>query len=454
MDDRPSPHSPPASVRSRRHHHQSTATNFEIHLRHRAASLDYDGVRIDASENNPNSNGGEMARNSNSSSFSGTSPPRQLQFSPRRAANNNRIRAASHDVILNIDDVLPRYNCELAERIGSITDEDVRSFSVAATPDRYPNTRGRGRAYTCSRPQRREGNATSSISSGAIIGPSSPLRLSMDHAMTLGDEPEVVDRDGDAGGDNVRETENNNLEALEASNREDTPFSSPSAPLNATVASPTRRSHSAMTPLPNSTTSSTQNNNNTNSPNNNSNNTTPRQRTTPCIFRINQYLIKSFMLLTLYATLSYTWHHDLRHRYKSVEINAGLSEYWNGERKLINDDSNSDDIKSKLLLSGSGSIGISGTVDDGTNKKKRRQPMLSRARSLDSVLSGTTGSSRHGLVSRRNQQSDAWSISRMVWWLVCAGFMVPIVEVGYGEIRRYFRWRRWIMMRSNGVRDL
>ena len=450
MDDRPPPHSPPASVRSRHHHYLSAPTasatdfNFEIPMRHRhrAASLDYHGIRINTPDN-LNSNG-EMARNNNNSSSWEMRSNLQLQFSPRRNTNNNnRVRAASHDVILNIDDVLPRYNCELAERIGSITDEDVRSFAMA-TPDRNQNIGTRGRANTCPRPQRSEGNA-SSISSGAIIGPLSPLRLSMDDSIPLEIEPEV-DRDGDSGDGTVQQSENNNnLEALEASNRED-------LLLIPTVTSPTRRSHSAMTPLPNSSISSSQNNN-TNPPNINNNNAVsipPRLRTTPCIFRINQYLIKSFMLLTLYATLSYTWHHDLRHRYKSVEINAGLSEYWNGERKLINDDANVDDIKSKLLLSESAiSINSSG----GSNTKKKRQPMLSRARSLDSVLASTS-SSRRGLVSRRNEESNAWSVTRMVWWLVCAGFMLPIVEVGYGEIRRYFRWRRWRMTRSNGVRDL
>ena len=52
-----------------------------------------------------------------------------LQLSPRRVRRtNNRSRAASHDIILNINDVLPSYDDELAQRIDSVTDEDVRSF--------------------------------------------------------------------------------------------------------------------------------------------------------------------------------------------------------------------------------------------------------------------------------------------------------------------------------------
>jgi hypothetical protein len=147
------------------------------------------------------------------------------------------------------------------------------------------------------------------------------------------------------------------------------------------------------------------------------------------------------MLLSLYMTLSYTWHNDLRYRYKSTEINAGLSDYWNGVGKLFNDDGG-DDVKSKLLKGGD---------DDG--EKKKRRPALSHARSVDSVMSPKRV---QRIMSVEASSSDStWTLSRIVWLLICMGLMLPIVEVGWGEVRRYFRLRRvWLLRSSSSVHDL
>eukprot|EP01082_Thalassiosira_pseudonana_P007358 g6403.t1 g6403 contig23:371648-372145(-) len=66
------------------------------------------------------------------------------------------------------------------------------------------------------------------------------------------------------------------------------------------------------------------------------------------------------MLLSLYMLLAYSWNTDFRFRYKSTEINYGLSEYWNGAipslgkigketGKLFNDYTGDEDVKAKLL---------------------------------------------------------------------------------------------------------
>ena len=90
-----------------------------------------------------------------------------------------------------------------------------------------------------------------------------------------------------------------------------------------------------------------------------------------------------------------------------------------------------DDVKSKFVFEG---------------EKKKRRPALSHARSLDSMVRK---------VERRRAESESGSIvSKVVWWLVCMGFMLPIVEVGWGEVRRHVRLRRWRRRHSSSVRDL
>jgi hypothetical protein len=125
-----------------------------------------------------------------------------------------------------------------------------------------------------------------------------------------------------------------------------------------------------------------------------------------------------------------------------VEINAGLNEYWNGNtEKLLNDDNSGDDIKSKFM-------GDTSVTDSGEGKKRR--PALSHARSLDSV------SSRRVQTTAVQMPNDSWwSFSGMAWVLVWIGFMLPIVEVGWGEARRLIRLRRLRMLMTwSSVHDL
>ena len=133
------------------------------------------------------------------------------------------------------------------------------------------------------------------------------------------------------------------------------------------------------------------------------------------------------MLSSLYILLSYTWKNDLQFRYKSTEINAGLAEYWNGNAKLVGDDV--DDVKD-------------------LEKRNKRRPVLSHARSVD------MGQRR---AQRMVAEESWWSVSRMTWGLVWVGFALPVVELGWRELRRQYRLfglRRMRIRSSSSVHDL
>ncbi|KAL9188959.1 hypothetical protein ACHAXT_011449 [Thalassiosira profunda] len=173
--------------------------------------------------------------------------------------------------------------------------------------------------------------------------------------------------------------------------------------------------------------------------------------------------MKALMVLSLYVLLAYTWDTDLRARYKSVEINYGLSEYWHGglstqfgktekvgrnSGKLFNDDGDDESI-AKL---------IDGLVDDKPDSASgdsldnsedalllqgaslaadgRRRPSLSFARAANSQ----TG---YGAYQRRTAGRGRWTMSQLAWGLVWLAFAVPVVEAGVREVRRQVNVRMW-----------
>ncbi|KAL3801082.1 hypothetical protein HJC23_002375 [Cyclotella cryptica] len=440
--------------------------------------------------------------------------PRRTSFSPPLYPRNNRARAASHDVILNINDVLPRFNVELAERIGSITDEDVLSFSQSrsfSTPDRLVGSSARRmtreRANTCPRPQRRveweerRGNSRDSLAAyQALDAGSAPLEGSGGDDGIIGgitrsranacpqdtlEQDVYVNDQNESGAANSTVEQSTQVDATRGQRRPvvSSPLTSSMAttapPL--TITSPARRLNS--TPLaPNSPLQVPPTNNNQAIA---SSALTPflarpPPRNQSCIFRINHNLMKALMLLSLYMLLAYTWKHDLQFRYKSTEINYGLSEYWNGAipspgnargekigretRKLFNDDAD-DDFKVKLMKGDTvptgGGVG-SAAGEFSTVEKKKRRPALSHARSISdssSVMGVTSRRAQRMVVPRGEILSESWwSLSRIAWLFVWMGFTLPIVELGWREMRHQFRvlsLRRLRSLRSSSsLRDL
>jgi hypothetical protein len=333
------------------------------------------------------------------------------------AATSNRTRAASHDIILNINDVLPSYNNELAERIDSITEDDVRSFQSGGL---FVVSPMRSRAHTSPRMQLGElsGDNSSSEDDTVSIRP---------QAHDLQDRDEMI-----------RNRANTCPEAEEDE--------STSVPLPV-AASPARRSHSAIvttTSPPPTTTSPTP----TPRAIPTTTTTTTARPTNHCIFR-HQNLLRTLMLLSLYLTLSYTWHYDLQFRYKSVEINDGLNDYWTGGG-LLSLNTEEGGVKERLLLGDSNALAVESTSALSTSEgveseKKKRRPNLSHARSLDSITMGKKNARRNFVESK-----NTWS--KLAWGMVCIGFMIPIVEAGWGEVRRYWRLRRRVV--SGSVHDL
>jgi hypothetical protein len=149
------------------------------------------------------------------------------------------------------------------------------------------------------------------------------------------------------------------------------------------------------------------------------------------------------MLLSLYMTLHYTWHNDLRLRYKSVEINDGLNEYWTGGDIMslgsLNNNGN-DDVKERLSLN--------------SGDKKRKRPSLSHARSLDSIKVNSVKRRFEKSTTNNAATANQWSIAKCAWMMVCFGFMIPIAEAGWGEVRRYLGLRRLRLRSSVDVHDL
>lgn len=195
------------------------------------------------------------------------------------------------------------------------------------------------------------------------------------------------------------------------------------------------------------------------------------------------------MILSLYMLLAYTWNTDLKMRYKSMEINYGLSEYWAGgltsrglareekigrglPGKLFNDDGDDGGIVVKLMngLGDDKLDGISGDtlasaddtvaaimMDDASSdssdtsipiflsasntKTKRRRPQLSYAKSLQH------GGKSAGIIApARRPPPSKWTLSRLLWAMVWISFTLPIIEAAIREVRRQvnlrFLWRR------------
>mmetsp|Transcript_17516 Transcript_17516/g.38874 ORF Transcript_17516/g.38874 Transcript_17516/m.38874 type:complete len:418 (-) Transcript_17516:44-1297(-) len=180
----------------------------------------------------------------------------------------------------------------------------------------------------------------------------------------------------------------------------------------------------------------------------------PQRITTPgvragdnIIFRINPFVMKMMMMLSLYIILAYTWKTDLRSRYMSNEINYGLSEYWDGgiaqqrvarigrdQGKLFNDDL------------GDGVVGDLPGVSSPTLSDIMRRPSLSHAHIPDSS---------HPVyeVQIRRVFESKWSFTRVCWYVIWLCFMLPVVEAFVAELKRYARGRHMYYQRLRNVRN-
>lgn len=120
-----------------------------------------------------------------------------------------------------------------------------------------------------------------------------------------------------------------------------------------------------------------------------------------------------------------------------------------------------DDLKHRLIL-GDESVGVvvddgAAGSNDGVGEKKKKRPSLSHARSLDSIALYKKVRLDTATTADQNS-SSSWSlVSRMAWMMACAGFMLPIVEVGWGEARRVWRMRTRLrrgVVATGSVHDL
>mmetsp|Transcript_21899 Transcript_21899/g.37579 ORF Transcript_21899/g.37579 Transcript_21899/m.37579 type:complete len:409 (+) Transcript_21899:2-1228(+) len=212
------------------------------------------------------------------------------------------------------------------------------------------------------------------------------------------------------------------------------------------------------------------------------------------IHRIHPTLMKFLMILSLYMLLAYTWNTDLQFRYKSMEINYGLSEYWNGgigshigaaekigrnvPGKLFNDDGDDGGIAGLIrgLDDGLANSEDSASGDvppslhsllaaTGNNHMKKRPPPLSHARSSLSLAhpAYTTYNQRrrasvtNTFAMRKHHAAGSdkkWTWSRMAWCLVWMAFMLPIVEASIREVRRQVNFRFWNVRRLRSLRAM
>lgn len=455
------------------------------------------------------------------------------------SGGNNRSRAASHDIILTFNDVLPSYNDELAGRIAAIEGEyqqqqqqryESQSYSTpercpqfvrersytsprSRPPSRYslfqrepatvdgagegvgsdsyrdeesghivvdslrdgqqsaatssyssPTSNRRALQQSHSNPQQSRWNRSNNNNSADIISreraDTCPHQASQrsgvtfdfseDNGSILFPELEVDSADVDDGTAVVTQQRLDSRE-LNTPAGGVVPAARASVSLLSTP-SPARRASTPRAPH--------------SSPliitaNSNISISTPIIPSRPQNFRMNLIVMKALMLLSLYMLLAYSWNTDFRFRYKSTEINYGLSEYWNGAipslgkigketGKLFNDYTGDEDVKAKLLkgvvandnLPSASKDGIELSIGDGEmDEKKKRRPSLSYARSIPD---GSTTFGGH-LQSRRVQRyvmpispkSSRWS--QFAWCVVWVAFTLPIVEAGLREVRRQFR---------------
>jgi len=457
---------------------------------------------------------------------------------PLRSNNTmpNRSRAVSSDVVLDISsDCLPRYDDDLAATIAGIANNNIaeesnnppvlrheRASLLFSTPQR-PITRpsrSRDRANTCPhRPQRH------SIFQDEEFG---IMRQQLDvdgHSESFDTEDASSENNKLSGRTHHSLDESNtNVSALHHS-PERRRYSSSSVlrtpqtpPILGTPSSSGRRAVSSaqrpqLTPSlstqsetpPNSTTPHSPQTNNGRASSSTRTSpvrvaiaTTQQQRPQNCILRINPTIMKFLMVLSLYVLLAYTWNTDLQFRSKSVEINYGLSEYWQGgigspdrvghavdklgrniPGKLFNDDGDDEGI-AKLIngLNGEDAMDASGSASGDTLSydaeedaaasslrsgimsaadRKKRIPSLSHARSsLSDVSHPAYGvyNRQRAAVLKRNNSNKRWTLSRMAWCLVWAAFMLPIVEAALREVRRQLNVRFWNVRRLRSFRAM
>lgn len=458
---------------------------------------------------------------------------------PLRSHNTmpNRSRAVSSDVVLDIsNDCLPRYDDDLATKIAGIANNNIAdeanhpqvvrhgggaslSFSTPERPITRPS-RSRDRANTC--PHRPQRYSIFQDEEFGIVR----QQLDVDEHSESSDTEDASSENHSSGRTRHPLDESNaNVSALHHS-PERRRYSSSSvlrtpqtSPIVGTPSSSARRAVSSaqrqqLTPSlstqnetpPNSTTPhspQTTNGRATSSTRTSSAvrtaiASTQQQRPQNCILRINPTIMKFLMVLSLYVLLAYTWNTDLQFRSKSVEINYGLSEYWQGgigspdrvghavdklgrnvPGKLFNDDGDDEGI-AKLIngLNGDDAMDASGSAsgdtlsydaeeDDAASSlrsgimsaadRKKRIPSLSHARSSLSDASHPAYrvyNRQRAAVLKRNNSNKRWTLSRMTWCLAWAAFMLPIVEAALREVQRQLNVRFWNVRRLRSYRAI
>jgi len=443
---------------------------------------------------------------------------------------NRRTRAASSsDIVLNISssDNLPRYDDELASCIDSISDGDIYNEELQheqdelfATPERssnYRNSPSRDRANTC--PHRPQQHSMFEFDYNGIEGDEESghqFHLELEERSSSEQSPTpdngFLSR---AFTPERRRGESISLNDSYSSSPERRSHSTSSIPpaapavpnlrMPASLLSPrssSRRPSSAPTPthrersasittIPSSPASINRLSNRAPPPTTSNTTSIPLTATQRAhataqnfIFRINPHVMKALMTLSLYMLLAYTWNTDLLiNRAKSMEINYGLSEYWNGAEKIgrVSTDDEGGEIVTKLLVNGkldssssrSGDAAISAgevspSQDDGTpsfsimdiEKGKVRRPNLSYARSIDGKLTtyGVNSNQRRAMMSVARKKSSSskyeWTFSRLAWAFVWLGFSIPLVEMGIREIRRQINIRFWNVRRLRPLRAI
>ena len=433
--------------------------------------------------------------------------------------NQNRSRAASCDIVLNIsDDCLPRYCGDLAARIADISDVEATEENqrgqehgwgqgqeqeqeprqlVFTTPDRRasPANRHRGRANTCPhRPQRysmvqRRGMHEETGWQMDIAPTSTP---SFSTPGNLGAQPSPRDDDNDDGdGEELTPalSRRRHLSPPSPDIRHPATSFQLATPLLQTRTPPATRLPSQ--PRPQSPSDATSMTAPTVSGVNDLSSSTPGAvpvaRPDPtsvpsqiCLLRMHPALMKLLMVLNLYVLLAYSWNTDLKVRYKSMEINYGLSEYWHGEGGIHADSTNMRSLNHKsrqgeqLNNSGDGIIKLINELVENesvsedtkdtigeeeevslptfesalTTDKNKRRPSLSYARSPAS-FQGAMRASASGAVRGRPSQPK-WTLSKIGWYLVWMVFLLPIIEVAARKIRRQLNFRlRSVRLRSS-----
>ncbi|KAL7530105.1 hypothetical protein ACHAXR_003309, partial [Thalassiosira sp. AJA248-18] len=422
---------------------------------------------------------------------------RTLYFTPTRGhsrQNFHRSRAVSSDIVLNISsDCLPRYDDDLASRIANISDGEVvdrhqplrgDSFSTPERPPFACPAFNRDRANTC--PQRRSiFQQQGDEESGQLDDHDSESEL-LDSTGSIPNLNNISSRATTIGSPETRRHSSSSsarrtspaIPLLTTTSNIISSLPSLSTPLSARRSSPPTpiSSPPLSTPIA-SIPSSPQANVRVSGRSPTVPSATPIITRQNYLFRINPHVMKAFMILSLYMLLAYTWNTDLQFRYKSMEINYGLSEYWNGglsshlgkaekigrhvPGKLFNDDGDDEGIAKLINALGDDASSEDSSSEDDISiiqsismDRKKRRPSLSHARSISDTSHPAYGVNQQRRVSVQKPNSSKWTFSKLAWALVWMGFMLPVVEAGIREVRRQLNFRFWNVRRLRSFRAM